>query len=216
MKKDLKVILGILALVVAVFAIAYGVYRKAETDREDAAPRASRDLLIRDDAWSLGPSMARVTIVEFLDPECESCAAFHPTVKKVLADYGQAVRLVVRYMPFHGNSVMAAAALEAAGLQGKYWEAMDLLFARQAEWGSHHDPRPDLIPVILAELNLDMNRFEEDLQSEVFKARIEKDREDGMKLGVRATPTFFVNGKILQSLGQGALALAIEEALAAR
>jgi protein-disulfide isomerase len=81
-------------------------------------PSIPPETLVRPDSPTLGSSDAPVTLVEFLDPECESCAAFAPIVKKILQDYDGKVRLVVRYMPLHHNSLRAAALTEAAGEQG--------------------------------------------------------------------------------------------------
>src|SRR5690606_3339619 len=138
--------------------------------------------LVRPHSPKLGPDEARVQLVEFLDPECESCRAFHPVVKQLLGEFDGQVQLVIRYMPFHGNSAYAASVLEAARLQGKYWEALDLLFAHQPEWGSHHQPRPELILEYMKTLDLDMAKLETDIQNPNFQWRIDQDMQDGEAL----------------------------------
>lgn len=150
---------------------------------------------------TLGPSDAPVTIVEFLDPECEACRAMHPIVKTLMDEFNGKVRLVIRYMPFHGNSVFAANVLESAREQNKYWEALHLLFEEQPAWASHHDPKPELVFSILRPLGLDTEKLQADAKAGKFNQIIDKDRTDGEKLGVNRTPTFFVNGEELLQMG---------------
>lgn len=166
--------------------------------------------LIRSYSPAIGDPEAAVTIVEFLDPECEACSALFPVVKQVLKEFDDQVRLIVRYMPFHGNSAYAASILEAARKQGRYWEALEILFERQPEWASHHHPRPELLKGYMRDLNLDMERIEASLEDEVVQSKIKQDQEDGQQLGVTGTPTFFVNGKKLDQIGYQPLKSAIE------
>lgn len=218
MKKNIYTIIGIVALVLAAFVGAMLLYNRSQRASEDTnvsegIARADGAKLVKSDSWTLGPTMARVTVVEFLDPECESCQAMYPIVKTLLSEFDGKVRLVVRYMPFHGNSVYAASALEAAGVQGKFWEALSALFEKQAEWASHHDPKPALIPKILGTTGLDMKRFERDLKDPKFASKIDQDKQDGMALRVTGTPTFFVNGRMLLELGYEPLKALIAEEL---
>ena len=154
--------------------------------------------------------------VEFLDPECESCRVMHPYLKAILKEYEGRVHYILRYMPLHGNSVYAASMLEAAREQGKYWEALDALFEQQPAWADHHTPKPELVPQILGKLGLDVERLNADAKNPAIAARIEQDRKDGQQLGVRGTPTFFVNGRMLDELGDGPLRQAIESVLGAK
>lgn len=217
MRKDLAKVGGIGVVLVAVF-VAGGLYYSRQQAEKKAAevasqPPADANLLVRPHSRSLGPADAKVTVVEFLDPECEACRAIYPGVKKLLGQYGGKVRLVVRYMPLHGNSVYAASALEAAGEQGKYWEMLEALFEQQPRWGSHHAPKPELIPEIAAGVGLDMAAFNRTVNSTAHKALIETDRADGRSLGVTGTPTFFVDGKKLERLDYGTLQAMINEGL---
>ena len=140
-------------------------------------------------------------LIEFLDPECESCRAFYPHVKELIKEFEGKVQLVVRYAAFHGNSKIAIRALEAAKKQGKYWEALSLLFERQPEWGSHHHPRIDLIFEFLPSVGLDIKKLKEDMKDPNIDEIIKIDSEDLKTLGVRSTPTFFVNGKTPAGFG---------------
>ena len=225
MRKEIKILalIGVLVVVAAVVAANY--YR--ETAQSERRPTAAADnRLVRPDSPALGPADAPVTLVEFLDPECESCGAFSPVVKRILKDYDGRVRLVVRYMPFHPNSRLAAAYTEAAGEQGKYWEMQELLFRRQPEWGEIHghgghaaapavrrEPAPVLFERYAAELGLDVERVRAAVAQDRYASKVERDRRDGQSLGVTKTPTFFVNGRQLARFSQQDLRALIEEEL---
>jgi len=224
MRKEIKILalIGVLVVVAAVIGANY--YREsAQSERRPTAAADNR--LVRPDSWSLGPADAPVTLVEFLDPECESCGAFSPVVKKILKDYGGKVRLVVRYMPFHPNSRLAAAYTEAAGEQGKYWEMQEVLFRRQPEWGEIHghgaqaaatarrEPAPVLFERYAAELGLDVERVRAAIAENRYASKVERDMKDGQSLGVSKTPTFFVNGRMLMRFSQQDLKSLIDEEL---
>lgn len=158
-------------------------------------------LLIADHSPVLGPDAAPVTIVEFLDPECEACSAMSPIVKKIMDEHKGQIKLVVRYMPFHGNSKFAANILESAREQGKYWETLELIFKEQHTWADHHDPKPELIYSIIKPLGLDQKKIKAAVDTGKYNDLVEKDHEDGKKVGVNRTPTFFVNGEELYEMG---------------
>lgn len=173
----------------------------------------STDLLIKPHSPVLGATSAKVTIVEFLDPECEACAAMYPITKEVLKEFKDQVTFVVRYMPFHGNSKYVANILEGARAQGKYWEAMELLFANQSQWASHDKPNINVVPEILAPLKLNMTKIIEDAKAGKYDQIIMQDMEDGRKIGVTRTPTYFINGNMLFNLGYGPLKQEIQSQL---
>lgn len=225
MRKEIKIlaVIGVLVVVAAVLAANY--YRESmQGERRETATADNR--LVRPDSPTLGPADAPVTVVEFVDPECESCGAFHPTLKRILRDYDGKVRLVVRYMPFHPNSRLAASFTEAAGEQGKYWEMQELLFRRQSEWGEIHghgpqvaaaaprrEPAPVLFERYASELGLDVARVRAAVAENRYAAKVERDMKDGQGLGVTKTPTFFVNGRMLMRFGEAPLRALIEEEL---
>lgn len=225
MRKEIKILalIGVLVVVAAVIGANY--YRESAQSERRPTAAADNNQLVRPDSPSLGPADASVTLVEFLDPECESCGAFSPVVKKILKDYGGKVRLVVRYMPFHPNSRLAAAYTEAAGEQGKYWEMQELLFRRQPEWGEIHghgaqaaaaarrEPAPVLFERYAAELGLDVARVRAAVAENRYASKVERDMRDGQSLGVSKTPTFFVNGRMLMRFSQQDLRFLIDEEL---
>lgn len=210
MKFDKYVMLGVFALLIAAFLWGAHWYRTKERAQVDAKAAERAELLVRSYSPTLGPSEAKVTIVEFFDPECEACRAFYPAVKEVLKEFDGKVRLVLRYMPFHKNSVYAASVLEATRKQGKFWETLEMMFARQPEWASHHDPKPELLMTYMKALGLNMETLRDSLQDSEPKSKIQQDQQDGNQLGVTSTPTFFVNGKPLHQIGYEELRSAVK------
>jgi len=221
MKKEIK-ILGAVAIIVVVAAfVGANYYRKSIQSQRQPAATAADSALVRPDSPTLGAADAPVTIVEFLDPECESCRAFNPTMKKILKEYDGKTRLVVRYLTFHPNSALAATYTEAAGEQGKYWQMQELLFQRQTEWGERHGQPvaaqqqnvPALFEKYAMELGLDLEKINAAVKENRYAAKFERDKKDGQSLGARQTPTVFVNGRKLARLNEADLKSLISEEL---
>ncbi len=204
-----KVLLISTIVIVGLFALAAVFFKKEE---KVEIFRINQDRLVKTYSPTLGDPNSKVTIVEFLDPECESCAAFNPTMKSVLNEYKGRVRFVVRYMLFHGNSKLAALATEAAGQQGKYWEMQEQLFSRH-EWTHQQSPQNDKFEQMAQELGLDLEKFKKDMKDEKTLANIEADFQEGPAIGVNGTPTIFVNGRLLYELTSQKLKSLIEEEL---
>lgn len=174
MKKETILLAIIAGLVIIGAIIGANAYRSSV--QNERKPTTANSNLIREDSPTIGAADAKITLVEFLDPECESCAAFHPVVKKILKDYDGKIRLVVRYMPLHPNSVLAATFTEVAGEQGKYWQAQELLFQKQSEWGTKHGPATTPQPNVKAlfekyamELGLDLTNWIQQLKKIVSR-----------------------------------------------
>jgi protein-disulfide isomerase len=213
------VILGIIAAVA--IAATIGILTLANNATVSNTPAAAESTLIRADSPAMGNENAKIRLVEFLDPECEACGAIHPLVKELKFKYQDKMRFVVRYMPLHSNSVLAASAMEAAGEQDKYWEYMDIIYRSQSEWAPPHGGGASKIPPREAfiqyagYLNLDKGLFEKSLDDPKKAAKVARDREDGLKVGVKGTPTFFLNGSKLELRSQGDLEAAIVRAIEA-
>ena len=180
----------------------------AEPDPSSAAS------LERADSPTRGPADAPVTLVEFLDPECEACRAFHPYVKQLLVEHPEDVRLVVRYVPGHANSALAIIALEAARAQDEelYWEMLDLLFERQPEWGEQQEPQPQAFLDAAAAVGLDTDPIEAAMAAS-DATLVERDLDDAIAAGVTGTPTFFVNGTLVTEFSPAGLKAAVDAAL---
>lgn len=162
-----------------------------------------------------GPTEAKVLIVEFFDPACETCRNFYPLVKELMAAHPGQVRLAMRYTPFHNGSEGVVRILEAARKQGKYWETLEALYAAQDDWVQHHSVQPDRVWPHLAGLGLDLERLRQDMDAPEIGAVITQDLEDAKTLNVEKTPEFFVNGRPMPSFGREQLRLLVEEAVAA-
>lgn len=204
---------GIVIAGLVVFVVAANWYRGGEAEKSEQVAAQGVDRLISAQSPTLGPPDAVVTVVEFLDPECEACRAMHPIVKQVLREFDGRIRLVVRYAPFHQNSGYAVSLLEAARAQNKYWELMDVFFARQPEWASHQAPRPELLIGYAQSVGLDTAQLRDSAADPQIAQHIRNDVADGAALGVTRTPTFFVNGRPLLQIGYEPLRAAVAAAL---
>lgn len=142
----------------------------------------------------LGPDQAPITIVEFSDFQCPFCQLSVKVLKELRQLYGERIRIIYRdYLgPNHPHALPAAEAARCAGEQGQFWAYHDLLFDRQASGNNGWD-----FFLLAKNLGLQQPIFERCLKSGRFKELIAKDLEDGMKLGVTSTPTFFINGRPL-------------------
>lgn len=204
-----------LVLLAAVFVGAVQWYRADVAQQAAAAAAKNRESLVRFHSPVLGRAEARVHIVEFFDPACETCAAFFPLVKKMMAEHREDIKLSIRYAPFHPGSEEVVKALEASRRQGRFWQAMEALVASQPAWVQHHQARADLIWPYLARAGVDMERLRADMQSPEVARAIAQDVADARTLQVRKTPEFFVNGRPLPSFGFEQLQTLVGEELAA-
>jgi len=138
-----------------------------------------------------GPADAPVTLVQYGDYQCPSCGQAYPIVKALQGRFGPRLRFVFRNMPLtdaHPQAELAAEAAEAAALQGKFWPMHDLLYEHQAELG------PGFIMRAAARLHLDLDAFKTAIASGQVRGRVQDDFRDGVRSGVKGTPTFFLNG----------------------
>ena len=129
-----KLVLGTLVILVLLFVGLGYFYKNNETKKEEVAILNKGSSLVRDHSIKFGENKKNISIVEFLDPECESCALFHPIMRKVYKEYHQDVQLVVRYMTNHKNSKFAIRILEASRVQNKYAEVLSVIFEKQPIW----------------------------------------------------------------------------------
>ena len=175
-----------------------------------------RSILVRFHSPSLGGAGAKVDIVEFLDPACEGCRAFYPSVKKILEEHRGRVRLTIRYVAFHRGADQIIRLLEAARRQGKYLETLDVIFASQPQWAINHAARLDLALRAVESVGLQMDRLKADMAAPAISQLLQQDLKDAVTLNVDRTPTFFVNGRPLTTLGYDELramvATAVREA----
>ena len=211
--KQKTLFIGAAVSLILVFALAAVWYRGTQDTGGATVPAANLAALDREHAPSMGPADAPVTIVEFLDPACETCAQFYPLVKDILAANPGRIRLVLRWAPFHTGSPDVVAVLEAAREQGKFGPALERLLATQSAWAVNHTADFTLALMQLQDLELDSEKLLADMSSPAVVDRIRQDIADANTLNVQATPEYFVNGKPMPSFGYEQLLELITEAL---
>lgn len=148
-----------------------------------------------------GPKDAKVTLVEYADFQCPACAAYHPLVKQLLAEFPKDIYFVYRFFPLtniHQNALLASQAGFAANLQGKFWQMHDLLYENQKSWATEGNAL-DIFISYAEKIKLDMDKFKKDITSNKAKKFVEGELNQGISIGVNSTPTFFINGKQIQN-----------------
>ncbi len=133
---------------------------------------------------------APLTLVEYGDYQCPYCGAAYPVVKELQKKLGKKLRFVFRNFPLtqlHPYALVAAEAAEAAALQGKFWEMHDLIYEQQPSL------EPEIIPVWVKKVGLDLKKFANDLKQGGISKRIKEDRQSGIRSGVNGTPSFYIN-----------------------
>jgi len=197
-----KILLAVSAAVLGVAILAGTlIYVNGKSQQAAQAVDRNRAGLVQMYSPTLGNPDARVHIVEFLDPACETCASFYPYVKQILAANPDRVRLTLRLVPFHRGSDYVLKALDAARKQGKFWQALEALLANQSYWASNHTVQPDQIWAPLASAGLNIEQLKVDMNDPGVAQRIEQEMQDAKTLKVTQTPEYFVNGRPLPSFG---------------
>ncbi|WP_455206001.1 DsbA family protein [Kaarinaea lacus] len=189
------------ALLLIIFAIAVLIYYEQKASELNESASKNLSLLVRDHSPTMGNKDAKVTIVEFFDPACETCKAFHPFVKQLMANNPGRIKLVMRYTPLHKGSDYVVKLLDAAHLQNKFWETLEATYKSQPSWASHHNPQPERLWMLLGGVGLDLQKAKDDMQSPTIAKHVQQDIADAQQLNVTKTPGFFVNGKPLIRFG---------------
>lgn len=155
-----------------------------------------------------GNTNASVTLLEYSDFQCPACESYYPVVEKVYNQSSSTIRFVYRHFPLnntlpdgsiqHPNALAASKAAEAAGKQGKFWEMYGLLFANHTDWTELKDPR-DMFGSYAAQLGLNLTKFKSDFAASSTEDFILGQKNEGVKIGINGTPTFFINGKAIQN-----------------
>src|SRR4030095_3724916 len=142
---------------------------------------------------------APVTLEEFADFQCPPCSQFAPFAEELLKEYDSRLRVVFRNFPLpgHEHAREAALAAEAAGFQGKFWEMHDTLYKEQSAWSKAPNTR-ELFESYAGTLGLNMEQFKKDMDSDKAKERIDSDHALGDSLGIKVTPTMFINKRALE------------------
>lgn len=207
-------VIGLLAIVALFFYLGMNAYKSRVQAAQEVQVKAEQARLVRMHSPVFGPQNAPVTIVEFFDPACETCRAFYPIVKNLMAKYPTDVRLVIRYAPFHQGSDMVVKLLESSKSQGKYQAVLEAVLAAQPAWADHSQPNIETVFVVAEQAGLDITKARQDIEKPGLQSLLQQDIEDLTALQVTKTPTFFVNGRSLSSFGPDQLAALVAEEVA--
>lgn len=186
----LTVIAGIAAAIFIMFKLV-----------DDYSPSQLTDNSVSESDWVKGNREARVVLIEYGDFQCAACANYFPTIERLIKEFGDEIAFVYRHFPLkqnHKNAELAAWVAEAAGKQNKFWEMYDILFANQAKWSNQKDAEANFIKYAES-LNLNIEQFQNDLNSKEVKNKVENDFQSGLGSGINSTPTFFLNGQKIRN-----------------
>lgn len=202
MSGETKLFIGIGIVSVLIVVIGVILFSRPE-------PTFTRQELIPADAPTKGATSSANFLVEFSDFQCPACKAFEPEVEKVAEKYKDKMQYVYRYFPLkqHQYAQQAAEAAEAARQQGKFWEMYRYLFENQDQIS------PEMIANSGKAVGLDEKIFADALSKATYRERVQKDLADGLRLGINATPTFFMNGKKLELSNPSDLDRIVSQAL---
>ncbi len=194
MSTNLKLTLALVAVVVIALLIGVALMNRSTPTKADP------DLLVRANSHRLSSAAdGKVTLVEFLDLECEACGAAYPGVERLRKEYDGKITYVVRYFPIpsHRNAQLAAQAVEAAASQGKFEAMYTTMYDKQTTWAESDKSQEQAFIGFARDLGLDVEKFRADMNDDRTAKRVAQDQADGEKAGVQGTPTFFLNGRLL-------------------
>ena len=165
--------------------------------------KADEKLLMGTHHYEISTASAKATLVEFGDYECPACGAYAPVVDQVLKDFSGSLNYVFREYPLtsiHPNAMLGSEAAQAAGLQGKYWQMHEILYQKQNEWSvvDGATARKDILGYA-KNIGLNVEQFTKDLDSNTVKNYVQADMNDGDALGINQTPTFYLNGVMMNN-----------------
>jgi protein-disulfide isomerase len=182
--------------VVLIGMLAWGWYSQATSSTSSRT--VEQIVAVQEGDHVVGLPTARVTLIEYYDLQCSACRGYNPIIRQLEKDYPTDLRVIRRYfpLPMHPYARQSAAAAEAAGMQGKYEEMVDLLLSKQDEW-SASSAIQDTLSGYAASLGLNMDKFTWDSKSREVRARIARDQADANTLDLGGTPSFLLQGKTI-------------------
>jgi protein-disulfide isomerase len=188
----------IIVAIVAAAALGSGtwLYRTKRASADADAPKMKEGEKPGEAVHAVGPANSPVTIEEFGDFQCPPCGHLSDPLNQLQKEFN--FRMIFREfpLPMHNHAREAAYAAEAASRQGKFWEMHDLLFREQANWSKAPDARA-LFEAYAGMLRLDTERFKKDLDSTEVQQQVDLDQKRGAGIGVKTTPTLFLNNQAL-------------------
>jgi protein-disulfide isomerase len=186
------VVLGFLIVIGVLVAVVSSP--STSTPNISIAPVSSRDI-------STGNPKAKVTLIEYADFQCPACAAYHPIVNQIIDTYKDKIFYVYRMFPLeqaHQNALISAQAAYTAYKQGAFFKYDDILFGKQNEWANLQDPTTTFTDYAKL-LKLDADKFKTDMTSSDTQKYVKDSENESLSEGVNQTPSFFINGKIIQN-----------------
>lgn len=204
MKKYLfPILFTVIVIALLVFAVRASV--SSSNDAKSSSTSPSSTALSDEqkgqlkEGQSTGNKDAKVVVTEFADFQCPACKVFEPTMKTVREQYPNDVLVVFKHFPLypqpHKNAQVASIASEAAGAQGKFWPYHDILYEKQDDWAELDDPKGKFAEYAQT-VGLDVERFKKDLDAEINLKVIEADKKFGTEIGIKGTPTIYINGVV--------------------
>lgn len=200
MSRNVKLSAALVAVFVVAMAVTLVVGRAGGDPSADGGGEVAEISVVRENSHRLATAAdGRVTLVEFLDFECEACLAAYPFVEQLREDYAGRVTFVARYFPVpgHANAENAALAVEAAAQQGQFEAMYKRMYETQSEWGEQQTSKADLFRTFAEDLGLDVATYDRAVADPATLERVQQDMNDALALGVQGTPTFFLNGKMI-------------------
>ena len=201
MQNKKAVIISLLVLLVIFLGGGY-IYKTNKSEQLASNAKANYSALVREHSTIIGNKDAKVELVEFFDPACETCAQMHPLVKQIMKENEGNIKLVLRYAPFHAGSNNVVVMLEATKEQNKFNEVLELLFKTQRIWTVNHQVDLNkLWGVLVVSKLLDMDKLIIDMKNPNLIKIVEQDLADAKTLKATKTPAYYVNGKPLEVFG---------------
>lgn len=191
-----------LLAIVILAGTVFGLYRLATSTPPGGAAVAGKlaDAVTAAD-WTAGNAAASVQLVEFGDLQCPACAFYATWVTQLREEFGDKIGVTFRHFPLrqnHRNAQLASQVVEAAGLQGKFWLALDAVYAGQQSWSEQIAARETLVNLV-KNTGVNLAKLETDIDTEIVKNKIEQHYQSGLRSGVEATPTFYLNGEKIKN-----------------
>jgi protein-disulfide isomerase len=190
MRKESVIVWGITIAVLG--AVVFGIYKTSGTNPNQltlSEPVSASDHV-------RGDPNAKAILLEYSDYQCPACAQYEILLQKLLTDESVKVKIIYRNFPLsqHANALPSAYAAEASGLQGKFWEMHDMIFAHQADW-SNSTTSADIFLGYAKVIGLNIAQYQKDISSPQIAERVAHDRATGEASNIIGTPTFFLNSK---------------------
>ena len=197
-----KVLISSIIVLLLIFLGAGYIFKNNEAKELSSNTKANYSALVREHSIIIGNKDAKVELVEFFDPACETCAQMHPYVKDIMKKNEGKIKLVLRYAPFHKGSKNVVAMLEATKKQDKFMPVLELLFKTQHIWViNHHADLNRLWAILVKSELLNMDKLVEDMKNPKIVQIITQDLADAKIIKANKTPSYFVNGKPLEVFG---------------